>query len=57
VNSFLNIFASIECKVKGYEELINGKPVKPNIKLFLSLIQKNQPVVLTKQSVVFINTL
>jgi len=26
--------------VKGYEELINGKSVQPNIKLFLSLMQK-----------------
>jgi len=26
--------------VKGYEELINGKFVQPNIKLFLSLMQK-----------------
>jgi len=26
--------------VKGYEELINGKFVQPNIKLFLSLKQK-----------------
>jgi len=40
VNFFLNIFASIEGRVKGYEELINGKSVRPNIKLFLSLMQK-----------------
>jgi len=26
--------------VKGYEELIIGKSVQPNIKLFLSLMQK-----------------
>jgi len=26
--------------VKSYEELINGKFVQPNIKLFLSLMQK-----------------
>jgi len=34
------IFASIEGRVKSYEELINGKSVQPNIKLFLSLMQK-----------------
>jgi len=26
--------------MKDYEELINGKSVQPNIKLFLSLMQK-----------------
>jgi len=34
------IFASTEGRVKGYEELINGKSVQQNIKLFLSLMQK-----------------
>jgi len=34
------IFASIEGRVKDYEELINGKSVQPNTKLFLSLMQK-----------------
>jgi len=43
--------------VKKYEELINGKSVQPNIKLFLSLMQKNQLFVFTKQWVVFIITL
>jgi len=41
VNCFWKIFASIEGRVKGYEELINGKFVQPNIKLFLSLMQKS----------------
>jgi len=40
VNCFLKIFASIEGRVKGYEELINGKFVQLNIKLFLSLMKK-----------------
>jgi len=40
VNCFWKIFASIEGRVKGYEELINEKFVQPNIKLFLSLMQK-----------------
>jgi len=33
--------------VKGYEELINGKTVQPNLKLF-KLDAEIQPVVFTK---------
>ena len=40
VNCFVKIFASIEGRVKGYEDLINGKSVQPNIKLLLSLMKK-----------------
>ena len=53
VNFLWNIFAKIERRVKIYEELINWKSVHPNRKLFLSLIQENQPVVFTKQPVVY----
>jgi len=55
VNCSWKIFASIEGRVKSYEELINGKYVKPNRKLFLNLIPKNQPIVFTKQSFVYTN--
>ena len=37
---FFKDFQSIEGRMKDYEELINGKSVQPNIKLFLSLMQK-----------------
>jgi len=42
--------------VKGYEELINGKSVQPNIKLFLSLVQKINRL-FVRNSQLFLSTL
>jgi len=43
--------------VKSYEELINGKICPAKYKTVFKLDVENQPIVFTKQSIVFISSL